>query len=790
MRFILRAWLAILVLCWFRLNSAAAEQRILFNIFNVNCQRRDFGKKIAVDNYGTIYLIDDISANPDPNGGGLGRVERFNYNGRHAGFLVRDANPNLLGPGAVALDRSGAGYLANVNQLYRFQPYPDARLTPFIELTGTVNDLTVDAGGTIHALQDQRIVRIGSTGNVIATFDVPLGAGGPVIPEGMDTDAGRNVYLADYRNHRVIRLNPDGQFSFLTHETELQFPKGLAVGGTPLAEEILVGVGSNHDEIARFAPDGHVIGRFPLDAEVRDIDVDSYGSIYVLVLPGFIQGIDPDISPDSLVTAARAVVLPGHPLDGSTQGEYFKGLAVRAGRTSGNFVAVTEARRRLEALRAEAQYTESLQEDPVLADRISRSLEQINGFLTAVESYSPITVGEDCDPVMAPNPVDPIDILEDSVEFLLGGEPFYGRYRSSTPIGLPLPPRIEMTLDTSTATSSFIKPGAWGGDNAITGLVRPEVISSNIAIDIGPTGATVAEFSSEFGTIDINGTASGVNHARLAPNGQVFSTFGLGQLGTLEFEAHAEGIITNDLYPESRPIFTFADLQGYQGIGGRSAAVYGTNEPMVVPGAPGGPPTELPGIAFIATRVSFDPANGQLRFRENTNPGDAPDISVILTPDGVFAGGGIGTGEPAAGAAFALDPLVFTGFNLETGRFEFSDATFRIAAGETTLASGQLTDIGIDAEQFLFTASLALDDLPPGVDSPFLDALAANLPQIVLLTPDATAHLLRGSDNFNSAYQSPTHLMVIAALVPEPSAMMLIALGSAYLFFLRLRMRT
>jgi hypothetical protein len=223
--------------------------------------------------------------------------------------------------------------------------------------------------------------------------------------------------------------------------------------------------------------------------------------------------------------------------------------------------------------------------------------------------------------------------------------------------------------------------------------------------------------------------------------------------------------------------------------GSDSAAAYGTNEPMIVPGAPGGPPTDLPGIAFIATRVSFDPALQQLQFRENTDPSDAPDVSVILTPDGVFAGG-VGSGEPVAGATFVLDPLVFSDFNLETGRFEFSDATFQIMAGEATLASGQLANIGIDPEQYLFTASLALDDLPPGVDSPFLDALAAFLPQILLLTPDATAQLLRGSDSFTSVYQSPTHLMVIAALVPEPSVIVLLALAGVFFSFIRIRLIT
>ncbi|MEX2142213.1 MAG: hypothetical protein WD894_23295 [Pirellulales bacterium] len=769
---------------------ATAEERIQFNIFNENCQTRFFAQDIAVDDYGTIYLVDAIGGVE----GSDAVVERFNYNGRHAGFLLRDdpVNPDL-GADAVALDRSGAGYVAASNLqfdgLYRFPRYPDSRVTPFTMLPLDAADLTVDMGGTIHAVLDNQIRRIGPAGNVIVTFDIPPGPSGPATVEEIDTDAGRNLYGADGSNRRVIVVNSDGQFRFFSDPTELPTVRGIAVRRTPLAEEILVGIDDiTSPRVARFTPSGTFLGRIALDRAPQDIEVDSYGSIYVLSDFGSIHGIDPDIPAASLVEAARSVALPGLPLDGSSQGEYFKGLAVRAGRTSGNFAAVIDARRQLDALRAQAQFTESLQENPQGADRISRSLEEINGFLTAIETYSPIVVGEDCDPVTMPEPAAPIDILKDTIEFLLGAEPFYGRYRSSSPIRLPLPPRIELTLDTSTATSSFIKPGAWGGDSAVGGgLVRPQVISSNIALEIGPGGATVSSFSSEFGSMDINGTPSGVNRARLAPNGQVYSTFGVGQFGAIEFTAHAEGVITNDLYLDNRPIFTFSDLQGYVGLLGDTAAAYGTNEPMIVPGLPGGPPTELPGVAFIATRVSFNQANGRLQFQENTDPGRQPDVSVILTPSGVFAGG-IGSGELVAGATFALEPLTFSGFNTSTGRFEFADSSFQILANQNVLVSGELANIGIDVQGYLFTAELVLDDLPPGLQSPFLEALTSNQSEFMLLTPAATLDLLMGSDNFNSPYQTGTQLMVMAAVIPEPQSVVL-TLVMAITYFVAARIR-
>jgi hypothetical protein len=264
-----------------------------------------------------------------------------------------------------------------------------------------------------------------------------------------------------------------------------------------------------------------------------------------------------------------------------------------------------------------------------------------------------------------------------------------------------------------------------------------------------------------------------VNHSRLSPNGQVFSFFRGGR-----FEARAEGWFTNDLYPPTRPIFTFPELQGYFFPGGRDdAAVYGTHDPMIVPGLPGQAPTGLPGVAFIATRADFDLATNRLTFHENTDFSKVPDISVILTPQSVLAAG-VGTGEPIIGAGLAIDPLLFTGLDPASGHYKFADTQFRIASGDGVFATGALVGIGIDSANLIFTGRLLLDDASQNLDSPFIDILMSNPVQTVLLTPSGTLDLLARTNYFTASATSQTDFIVIGA-VPEPATFVLILAACA-----------
>ncbi len=90
--------------------------------------------------------------------------------------------------------------------------------------------------------------------------------------------------------------------------------------------------------------------------------------------------------------------------------------------------------------------------------------------------------------------------------------------------------------------------------------------------------------------------------------------------------------------------------------------VYGTNEPLDRARLAGTAADEYGRNGFVATRAEFNQTTNTLVFHENTDPSKTPDLSVILTPDGVFAHG-VGAGEPAVGAGFLLSPLIFTGLD-------------------------------------------------------------------------------------------------------------------------------
>jgi hypothetical protein len=312
--------------------------------------------------------------------------------------------------------------------------------------------------------------------------------------------------------------------------------------------------GSLTDEIARLED---------FQERLHELAVDDYGSIYATGLP-FVLGLDPVISADQLDNAVRDVVLQNLSFDDSPQGKYLRGLAVRAARTTSNLESISEVQLRLDELRRRANFDV----EPPVDDLMSFTIEQINGFLTAVKANSPLVVGD-----TEPSP-DPPHPLFEILDKLAAGEPFYGRYRASQPIGFPQLAHLELMLDPATATSNFIKPGLRGRGDP----VRPEVISSTVSLDFNGLVPTVNEFTMVLGSFEINGQQSGLNRGRLSPSGQLYSQFG--RQGR-DFEAHVEGWITNDLYPESRPLFTFLDLQGFRPSGApQDVTIYGTNQSL------------------------------------------------------------------------------------------------------------------------------------------------------------------------------------------------------------------
>ncbi len=396
---------------------------------------------------------------------------------------------------------------------------------------------------------------------------------------------------------------------------------------------------------------------------------------------------------------------------------------------------------------------------PTAADIISRATERINGFLKSVEADSPLIAGEHFAGlnVPAPEPTNPFTAF---IQAIFAEDPFYRRYHASQPIGSPPPAHLELALDAATATTSFIRPQIWGGGD----VLEPQVISSRVVLDFNGLVPTVSDFTMVLGSIDINGMPSGLNRGRLSPNGQLHSQ--LGRQGR-DFTAHVEGWITNDLYTESRPIFSFLDLEGYVARG-TEVGVYGTNEPLIVPGLPGKAPTNLAGVGFAATRTEFNLTINTLQFHENTDPSKTPDLSVILTPEGVFAHG-VGSGEPAVGAGISITPLVFTGLDATSGRYEFSDAILTILGDGGSFGTASLTDIGIDPETLIFTGELDFSLPLLRTDSPFINTLHAGPVDLLLLTPSGTLELLTRTANFTRSGMTQTDFIVLG-VVPEPSA--------------------
>ena len=120
---------------------------------------------------------------------------------------------------------------------------------------------------------------------------------------------------------------------------------------------------------------------------------------------------------------------------------------------------------------------------------------------------------------------------------------------------------------------------------------------------------------------------------------------------------------------------------------------------------------------------------------------------MILTPEGVFAHG-VGSGEPAVGAGVSITPLVFTGLDATSGRYEFADAVLTIMAEGGPFGTALLTDIGIDPDTLVFTGELDFNLPLLRADSPFINTLHAGPVDLLLLTPSGTLELLTRTANF------------------------------------------
>jgi hypothetical protein len=616
--------------------QAVADEPILVNIFNPERfdDRGLIGPALDVTPDGHIFLLGDDLWRYTPDGSRRSPVVNSNFNDEFLDVAVD-------GTGEISVSNPGP-----FNALHRIERRPshnDIVLSPnaFEPRLGVDGSNNLYVGVVRFDGTNSEILRFNSSGDLSGAIDVPSPSEDETsLLTAIDVTKAGTIFIADYLSRpntgettmRAGRL--DRTIPFFPIFVPLFAAPGVGgiievkgIAFDPVRDQVVItvsNVATKTSQIHRFdANDASLVNTTSIMGIAQNVDVDDYGSMYVVVHePHYLIGIDPTITANDLDAAAREIVLPGKSFDESPEGAYFRGLAVRAARTRNNLYSVSEARWRLDELRRRANFDI----DPQLTNPMSIAIEQINGFLTELEANSPLIVGEVEEVTETTEPHhDPLNPLWAIIEAFFGSDPFYGRYHAAQPISFPPPAHADLTLDPATATTNFVKPGIWG-----RGGERPEVISSTVSLDFNGLVPTVNEFTMVLGPFEINGQQSGLNRGRLSPSGQLHSQFG--RQGR-DFEAHVEGWITNDLYTESRPIVTFLDLQGFL-PGNDDATVYGTNEPLIVPGLPGQPPTTTAGIGFVATRAEFNQTTGTLSFHENTDPSKTPDLSVILTPRG------------------------------------------------------------------------------------------------------------------------------------------------------------
>ena len=125
-----------------------------------------------------------------------------------------------------------------------------------------IRGITHDNAGNIYAVDsfNQRIVKLDSEGNVVATFGTKgHGAGEFYFPEGVAISDDGSIFVADTGNHRIQKLDRFGQWhewgSKGSSESEFKFPKGIALDGNG---NVYVSDTENH-RIQKFTSEGDFI---------------------------------------------------------------------------------------------------------------------------------------------------------------------------------------------------------------------------------------------------------------------------------------------------------------------------------------------------------------------------------------------------------------------------------------------------------------------------------------------------------------------------------------------------
>jgi len=204
---------------------------------------------IAVDAAGNVYVADlgnNLIRKIDLNGivttlAGSGAIGSANGAGTIASFSA---------PSGIAVDAAGNVYVADYgNNLIR-KINPDGLVTTLAGsgATGSADGMgtaasffdptgvAADAAGNVYVADygNNLIRKINPQGVVTTLAGANKNDGYFNSPTGITVDAAGNVYVADYRNDRVEQINASGQLITVAH---LYYPSGLALraGGTMYA---------------------------------------------------------------------------------------------------------------------------------------------------------------------------------------------------------------------------------------------------------------------------------------------------------------------------------------------------------------------------------------------------------------------------------------------------------------------------------------------------------------------------------------------------------------------------
>ena len=204
----------------------------------------------------------------------------------------------MLAPGGVWCDEPETGVLAlnwaviEFDSIILNNPFNSGSCSDGIQILTTANPaldqpsrVALDSNNNVYAAdtRNNRIVKLSATGSVIQVFTTTNP--GLYYPQGVAVDTSNNMYVADTNNHRMVVFSPNGtQISvWTTIDASLNpfYPQGVAIDPS---NNVYVADTFNN-RIVKFAPNGTLISVLtttnPALNSPYGVQLDQSGNIYV-----------------------------------------------------------------------------------------------------------------------------------------------------------------------------------------------------------------------------------------------------------------------------------------------------------------------------------------------------------------------------------------------------------------------------------------------------------------------------------------------------------------------------